>query len=199
MQTLSLRHALRRGAFHASVGVIIATSSLFFPPFTISVALAAVTAFFLSFDAIRLRVTWLNHWFLSWFAPLVRDKERTKLTGSSYFLIACLITVAAFPRHISIPAILFVSLGDSAATVVGVWKGRIRVWGRSVEGHIACLVICLVIGGLLAATSHGLPPIVTVVGAIFATLFEALPLPLNDNITIPVGSALAMTLASLLL
>ena len=57
---------------------------------------------------------------------------------------------------------------------------------------------CLVVEVTLPAMET-LPLTATTVGAVLATLFEALPLPLNDNLTIPTGSALSMTLTKLLM
>jgi len=102
---------------------------------------SCVSAIFLSFEVVKLNVPFVNRRFLSCFTSLLRREEGSRPTGSSYFLIACLITVPAFPRHITTPAILFVSLGDPIAAVVGVWKGHITLWGKSVEGHMAWLVI----------------------------------------------------------
>ena len=109
-----------------------------------------------------------------------------------------MITMLAFPKHIATPAILYLSLGDPAATVIGLWKGRIRIWGRSVEGHIACLIVCLLVASVLVTTSADLALVVAFVGAFAATIIQALPLPINDNLTIPLGSALAMTIAGIL-
>lgn len=199
MKSLSLRHALRRGAFHAFIGSALGLALFFSPQVAVVVGLAAVTAIFLSFEVMRLGLPSLNRWFVRWFAPLLRREEGTGLTTSSYFLAGCMITVLAVPKHIAVPAILFVALGDPAATAIGLWKGHIRPWRRSVEGHIACLVVCLLVGSLLACTLEGLSLTVAIVGAVSATLFEALPIPLDDNFTIPVGSAAAMVITSLLL
>jgi dolichol kinase len=197
MESTSIRQALSRGAFHAVLGLAFAAALLLLPRLLVLAALAVATVGFLIFEATRLRIPSLRRWFSAWFAPLLRKEEEDKLTGSSYFLIGCLITALAFPQHIAALAILFLSFGDPTATVVGIWKGRKKLWGRSVEGDIACLIACILIGILVAVILKNPSLIVALVGAIFATLFQALSLRLNDNLTIPLGSAAAMMLASI--
>jgi len=160
--------------------------------------LAIATVGFLIFEAARLRVPSLKRWFSTWFASVMRKEEEDKLTGSSYFLIGCLLTAVAFPKDIASLAILFLSFGDPAATVVGIWRGHKKLWGKSVEGDIVCLVICILVGTLAANILENPSLIVAIIGATFATLFQTLPLRLNDNLTIPLGSATAMMLASTL-
>jgi glycerol-3-phosphate acyltransferase PlsY len=128
----------------------------------------------------------------------LRDEEKNRLTGISYSLVGFLITALAFERDIAILAILFLSLGDSAATVVGVWKGRILLWGRSNEGSVACLAICFSVGLPVANVLENLTLPVAIAGAVFATIFQALPIRVNDNLTIPIGSALVMLVTSVI-
>jgi len=198
VNTTALRRALRRGAFHAFIGSAIVVGVLCWDKLALLIALGAATALFLIFEAARLHLPSLNQRFLDWFAPLLRKEESARPTGSSYFMIACLITVLAFPRHIAAPAILFLSLGDPAATVIGVWRGHIRLWDKSVEGHAACLIICFLVAILLVGTLDELSLTVALAGAAIATFFQALPRMLNDNLTIPLGSAACMRLTAFL-
>jgi len=197
MGSTLVRRTITRGTFHALVGLAFGLPLLYYPRWGVSIALGSVTIILLVFEAVRLYVPSLNQRFLRWFAPLLRRTETSTLTGSSYFMIGCMIVVLAFPRHIAFPAILFLALGDPAAALVGIWKGHIWIRSKSVEGHMACLMICLFAGGLLAATLEDLSLTVVFIGAVAATILQALPLPLNDNITMPLGSALAMTAAGI--
>ncbi|GAI06960.1 unnamed protein product [marine sediment metagenome] len=53
-------------------------------------------------------------------------------------------------------------------------------------------------GTLVATILENQPLVVTIAGAVLATLFQALPPRLNDNLTIPLGSAAAMIVISIL-
>lgn len=196
MGFISIRHAITRGVFHAIIGLATAAALFLLPRYTVVAAIATATAVFLSFDFARLHVHAINKWFFIWFGFLLRDEEKNRLTGSSYSLLGFLITTLVFHRDIAILAILFLSLGDSAATVVGIWKGRIRLWGRSIEGNVTCLVVCFSVGLPVANILESMALSVAIAGAVFATIFQALPLRMNDNLTIPIGSALAMLVTS---
>ncbi|MBM3154944.1 MAG: hypothetical protein FJ008_06370 [Chloroflexi bacterium] len=191
--------ALIRAAVHVAVGVVSAVGLWLLPRAVVIAALAILTFLFLSFDVARLRISGLNNWFSKWFALFLRQEEANRLMGASYFLLGCLLTALVFPKGIASLAILYASFGDPSATVVGKWKGRPRFWRKSVEGSLACLIACLLVG-LLATTLVGEPVlVVALVGAVFAMLFELLPLRLNDNITIPFGSAVVMVVMGLLI
>lgn len=192
MQPSSLGHALKRGTFHAALGLAIAAALLLCPRLVVLSALAAATAAFLCLEVVRLRLPFVNQLFYAIFAPFLRQEEENRLTGSSYFLIGCLATALIFPTPIAFLAIIFLSLGDPTATIVGVWQGHFRLWNKTVEGTIACLLVCLAAGILTAVLAETLPLSVTLLGAVTATLFQALPLRLDDNITIPLTSATAM-------
>ncbi len=199
VQFTPVQHALIRGVFHAAIGLVVTTLLLLYPRLIVLSALAAATVAFLCLETARLRLPRLKQYFANWFTPLLRKEEDNKLTGSSYFLIGSLITALLFPREIALLAILFLSFGDPAASVIGAWKGHIELWDKTVEGNIACLVICLLIGTLAAVILKNPPLLVTIVGAFIATLFQAMPLRLNDNITIPIASAAGMLATSLLI
>jgi glycerol-3-phosphate acyltransferase PlsY len=192
MEPPPLRHALLRGVPHVILGVALAIALFIFPRVAVLAAVGTVIVVFLALEMVRLYIPSLRGWFSFWFIPFMRKPEENRLTGASYLLIGCLITMLVFPRDIAGTAIFFLALGDPAATVFGVWKGRIKLGDKTFEGHLTCLFICLLTGAVIFLV-RGAPPLaVAVVGAAFATLFQALPLRLNDNLTIPIGSAAAM-------
>ena len=87
-------------------------------------------------------------------------------------------------------ALSFLILGDTAAAVVGKAIGRTPVFGKTLEGSIACFVVCVLVGWAIPDLSWAR----TIAGAAMATLFELLPVPLDDNLRIPLASGFAMTL-----
>jgi dolichol kinase len=81
-------------------------------------------------------------------------------------------------------------LGDTAAALVGKTIGRVRVLGKTLEGSIACFVVSF----LFAWGVVGLDPSLAACGALTATLFELLPVPLDDNFRIPLSAGYVMKL-----
>ena len=193
-----VRRALPRAAFHAALGIVIASSVYLFPRPAVLAGLTLITVAFIVMDITRLRLPTLMKRFSTWSAPFLRRQEDSRLTGASYFLIGCLVSVLAFQRDIAVLALLFLSLGDPAATIIGIWKGRVRIWNKSIEGDAACLIVCLVISILITSIVHSPALAVGIVGAFFAAILEGLPVPINDNLTIPIGSGLGMTIVGAL-
>ena len=81
------------------------------------------------------------------------------------------------------------------ATTVGEHFGKTKiVGGKSLEGTLAFFAAAIGSGILLSLTALPLPFGLLLVGAAVAAAVEVLPLPLNDNLTIPVISGGAMEL-----
>ncbi|MFW6125634.1 MAG: diacylglycerol/polyprenol kinase family protein [Chloroflexota bacterium] len=193
METSALRHAVRRTVIHALFGCAVTAALLLSSRLATVAGLGALAAFAVCVEVVRFCVPSANNWLFARLASLLRGEEKRRPSGATYLVMACLVTALAFQRDIAAAAMLFVSLGDPAATLIGIWQGRVRVGGRSILGNVTCLVVCLACAALLAYSLDGLSLTVALVGAISASVFQAIPLRLNDNVIIPVGSAVVMT------
>jgi len=74
---------------------------------------------------------------------ILKVEERVRPTGTSYLLLASVVVFLLFEKHVAMMSLLFLSLGDLAATVVGDWFGKWRAFGKSLEGSVTCLAVCL--------------------------------------------------------
>ena len=142
----------------------------------------------LTLDWIRLRVPGANIIFYRWFAALVSPREARGIASSTWFLMGAFTTLLIAPAHLFAPAVLVLSLADPSASVVG------RLWGRhslgkgSREGTTTFfLVACVVMVPFV-----GLPGALVAAGAV--AIFEVLPTGIDDNLTVPVVTALALWL-----
>jgi acyl phosphate:glycerol-3-phosphate acyltransferase len=126
------------------------------------------------------------------FKPFLRISEESKLSGAFYLMAGCLTAALIFPKIPAGMAILFLAFGDPAATLIGKWKGQKKWRGKSLEGSLACLAACTLAAIIAAACNVGLPPLVLASGILAATLLEVAPGPINDNFTLPIGSAAVM-------
>lgn len=138
-------------------------------------------------DLLRLTDDRLRQFFLRFFKSLIRSHEEEHLLGSTYFMIAALISVLVFDKMIAISALSFLVLGDTAAAVIGKRFGRAAYWGKSLVGSFACFICCLGIGFLLLDDTW-----VILAGAISASIAEALPVPMDDNMRVPIASGFVM-------
>jgi len=158
------------------------------------VALAFVWV--VTLDFLRLRVGLVKGMFVVLFGSLLRRKEFGGLTGVSHLLLGSLLAALVYEPRVLLPAVAFLGLGDSMAAVVGLSIGRIRIWGKTLEGTLACLLSCLAVAGVSSILPYwNLPFGVGILGAVTATLAEVLPFKVNDNLAIPLMSGLVMEVA----
>jgi len=161
-------------------------------------AIATVSLFLailLALEWVRFARPGVNRWLFDHFRSFTKEKERRRASSTTLFLLACLITMLVFSKGIAIAAMLMLVFGDPVAEMVGTRWGRTPLLRKSVEGTLAGLAACLAVSLPLAAVSWSPPAVVLVIGAAAATLIELLPLPLDDNLTIPLGAGAAMMAA----
>ncbi len=99
-----------------------------------------------------------------------------------------------FDKEITALPLYFLAIGDPLAALVGRRDPRFRIFGKSLIGSLAFALSAPVIG-YAVAVHPDIPPVWwTIPDALIAAATEILPLPLDDNITIPMAGATAMTL-----
>merc|ERR1719263_335105 len=134
---------------------------------------------------------------------ILREHEHTQLTGGCYFSLGCTIAIAMSPPSVAMSSILFLVLGDMSAAIIGVsfggdalGKHRLgREGKKSLEGSLAMFCMCFVVGVTIFGGIK-LREYPVFFGALAATLVELYePFRLNDNLTIPIVSSMAMQLA----
>jgi len=152
--------------------------------------LLAAVILSLAIEVFRLNHLPTRKLFRHFFGELLRNHEEASLLGSTYLLIACLLTIHLFPKPIAVLALAFLIVGDTMAAIVGKWLGRTRIFDKTLEGSAACLVTCYALTLLVPE----IPFHVAIVGAVTATVFELLPIPLDDNFRIPLSAGFAMDL-----
>jgi dolichol kinase len=187
-----LKSSLRRRLFHLSAGLCIVIAFWFLPKMPLLLSLGSVTFLFLIFELTRLRVSSINRWFISHFGSLSREGEKSSLTGSSYVLVAALVSYMVFGRDIAILAVSFLAIGDVAAATVGQHIGWTRLFGKTLEGDLACLFSCLAIGFILYYVGLNVSSRTIVIGAVGATVGQAIQTPVDDNLTLPLLAGVLM-------
>lgn len=157
--------------------------------------LLAATASILAIDIIRLRHQFVKIIFIDFFGPMMRRHEISALTGATYLMISSLICILIFDDSVAIAAISYLVIGDSLAAVVGRSIGRTKFFEKSFEGAGAGLLGCLAVGVLIVnLPATDLKYLQMAAGALTAIIVEMLPIPLDDNIRIPLASGAVMHL-----
>ncbi len=177
-----------RRLFHIVVGSVFPVLALFVSRDVLLVALGVTTAVALGLESARLRLPRLNRVFLRYLPLALKEAEASNLTGATYLLISSLLAFVLFEKGVAVAALLFLSVGDPLAGAVGERFGRHRFRGRSVEGSLACLAGGVIVAVLLWKVNLGISLPAMMVGVVAATLTEWAPLPLDDNLSVPLAS-----------
>jgi dolichol kinase len=152
------------------------------------------TALAVVLDELRLRVPAVRSAFEKVLGGFARSHETHHHLGLTWFLVSCTLCTLLFETSIAVAALLFVVVGDAAAAVVGRGWGRHRIGAKSLEGSLACLTSCVAVGWWLIEVWP-----VLLVGAAVAAVVELLPIPVDDNLRVPLAAATAMWATGLLL
>jgi dolichol kinase len=149
----------------------------------------------LAVDITRLRVPAFNQFIQSHFSSFIRKNEANKLTGTAPYVLGIGLTLLWYRTDIATAAVCFLAFGDVAATTIGERWGRTKISGdKSLEGTVAFAVVAVMAGFLLSLIGVDLSPRLIVAGALVAAGVELVPLPVNDNLVIPLVSGGAMEL-----
>jgi dolichol kinase len=181
-----------RRIFHAVSGLALAfvpAALALDPPVTVAL-LGAAVAFLLAADLARLRVPALNRLFFRAFTSLASPREARQIASSTWFALGGLITYLLFPYAVATAALVVLALADPAASVVGRTWGRRRLGKGSLEGAGTFFVVAFVALSPLVGAGPALA------AALVSAAVEVLPIPLDDNLTIPLtcGAAVAWLL-----
>ncbi|MCL2135120.1 MAG: hypothetical protein FWH37_06160 [Candidatus Bathyarchaeota archaeon] len=105
-----------------------------------------------------------------------------------FYALGILITLLIFPFPISATAIAIFTLGDSAASIFGGTIGIKLPYnkGKTLEGTLLGFTFAFLAGSLFIA------PWIAIIGAAIAMFIEYLPVPINDNVLIPIITATAL-------
>ncbi len=119
---------------------------------------------------------------------LLRAEEQLKESAGVPFVMGLLLTILSFPKPVAVVAILTLAVADPLSAIIGIRFGRLRVVAhKSIEGSGAFFLGCFVatcvvfLGYTSTATALGLGFFV----AFTVSIFEMMPIRLDDNLTIP--------------
>jgi len=154
--------------------------------------IALSLVFFLT-DAARLRIEIVRKLFNKLFNFMMRKHElEGKITGATWAFIVSVPVIYFFPKEIAVLSLIFMAVGDAAASIFGQAFGRRRIGLKTLEGTLSCFGACVIV----ILIFDFVPFYIGLSGAISAAIFEALPVNIDDNILIPIGSGTTMLLVS---
>lgn len=190
-QTYSYR---QRGLVHIIVGSIAPVSGIFLSREITVLLLISLTGVALILETVRFSYEPLNQALVQRLKPLLKETEHSRVTGATYMMIGSLSCFLLFDNNVAVVALLFLSVGDPMAALIGHRAGGFRLSGKSPLGSLALFSTGATLSMILWSTGVASPLWVLIIGAGVAGLVELLPLYLDDNITIPIISGGVITL-----
>ena len=139
----------------------------------------------LAVDVGRQRAGFFNRVYLGIFRSILKPAEAADITGATYLLIAAFFAFYFFGMEVAVPVLMFVAVGDPAAALIGSRCPGLRIWGKSPVGILAFVAASLAIWAILVAAGFGAWSWAVAITAVVAAAVEFAPLPLDDNLTVP--------------
>jgi phytol kinase len=186
---LPSKNEVFREIIHAS-GIAIPVLSSLIGIYTIAYLILFVTAFYVVSELTIMEKKSL---------PIISSITRRATTPEElyefraapiFFAFGILLTLLLFPRPASSAAIAIFALGDSTASVFGKRFGKIKLSfnkGKTLEGSLIGFVFAFL------AAAFFVNPLMAASGAAVAMLIESLPLPINDNLLLPLVTGALLT------
>ncbi len=187
---------LRRQIIHAATAII-PLLYWFFPDIgplsgrqIVLILFAIFGGLFIFADYYRRRNETVKKAFLFLVSPFIRKVEEEKMTNASHIGITFFLVLLIFPKNISVPACMLLSVADSASGIVG------RLWGKHTwfKNYTYAGSLAFIIAGLLLYY-FAFPYIIFWKAALvvaMCALFEGLLSHLDDNVVIPIAAAMML-------
>ncbi len=179
---------LGRRIFHAAWGCALAATIAYAPVGRTWLlgAFASGLVLMLAVDLFRLASPRANRLFFKAFRWFASPREKGRIASSTWYAVGALIVLALFESQTAISAILVLALADPAASYIG------RRWGRRRLGTGTFLGVAVFAAVATAVLAFSHPPGAALSVGLVVALIECQPLGLDDNLTVPVSTAVAL-------
>lgn len=134
-------------------------------------------------EAVARRAPWVNR-------LLVRAEEQVHESAMIPYAISVLLTVLTFPKRAALIGIYALAVADPLAAIVGIRYGRRRIADdRSLEGSLVFFAATSLIAAFVLGWGSDVSMLAIAWAAgtigLAGAICEALPLRIDDNLTIP--------------
>lgn len=148
-------------------------------------------------DIFRHRVPFLQKFALKAFGAVMRRRELHGMTGTTFLLLGVTVILAIFPHNIVALALLFLALGDPAASLAGLKFGSLKIVGKkTLEGSLAAYIVCCGVAFCFYSWKQLMLEhiyIVSLLSGFIGAFSEVLPVfKIDDNFVQPVANAILL-------
>lgn len=187
---ISFKNELIRKGIHLS-SVIIPVTYYFLNRETEIIILSIFSFLLIIIDLLRLKNENFRKFYLKFLKPILRGHElsndSSNFTGGTYIILAFLFCAIVFPKPVAITSMLIVIFCDSFAAIIGKNWGKHFIMSKTIEGSAAFFISGIIIILITPkVTSSIVEYYIGVASVLFSTVFELIPLKIDDNISTPV-------------
>lgn len=193
---------LPRRFFHMGMGTIAAVLyHAFFSHQQAVYLLGTCLCLFYLAEQIRISYPELTEHYKVLAKYFLRAEEHLKESAGIPFAMGLLLTILSFPKAVAITAILTLSFSDPLSAIIGIKYGRIPVTkNKSLEGSLA-FFSCTFLSAFIVAISYSEAAwmqimVFGIMLSLTSSLFELLPIRIDDNLTIPLFTAISAWILS---
>ena len=161
------------------------------------IILLPITLLAFLIEYLRINSISVKNIFDKYLFSMLRNHEKSgKYTGATWVFISSTLSIGIFPKDIAIISLIYMSIGDTAAGLIGRKFGRIKIYNKTLEGALAGFIVCLILGLMI---DLNLSKTLVAIGALSAAIIELMPISIDDNIRIPLFSGTVMYAMSIVL
>jgi dolichol kinase len=159
--------------------------------------LLPLTIAFVAIDLLRYYHQPTRAWFYTTFGWLLRqhetDEKEKRFNGATFVLLSAVISILIFPKVIVITSFSILIISDIAAALIGKRFGKRKFYGKSLEGSLAFFISGLLVVAFTPKINHLVEEyFIGFISVVVGTIVEALPLKIDDNLSIPLSVGLAL-------
>lgn len=181
---ISLKNEIIRKSIHIATAVIPLYYYFAGQKEELSYICLILFIFFLTADLSRIYFIQLSQIYEKILGNLLRSEERGKrLNGATLLFLGFLLAVLLFDKTTAVIVMLFISIADSIAAIVGKSFGKTVLFNKTLQGSVAFFITAFLIASYFNENM-----ILNICVAAVSTLIELLPIKINDNITIPIAA-----------
>ncbi len=161
------------------------------------IILLPITLLAFLIEYLRINSISVKNIFDKYLFSMLRNHEKSgKYTGATWVFISSTLSIGIFPKDIAIISLIYMSIGDTAAGLIGRKFGRIKIYNKTLEGALAGFIVCLILGLMI---DLNLSKTLVAIGALSAAIIELMSISIDDNLIIPLFSGTVMYVMSIFL
>ena len=187
-EKISLSIELKRKAIHLSSSVI-PVSYYFIERNPLLIILTTAFAAMVIIDILRMRSEFVKEVYGNFLGDILRPhenkSERIYFTGGTYIILAFLLCILIFEKNIAILSMLIIVFCDSAAAIAGKVFGKHHIGNKTMEGSISFFLTGVILFFVVIKPDNIVLIISGVISLMLITVFELLPVKIDDNLSVP--------------